>query len=201
MGRYQRHDRFFRKAHEQGLPSRAAFKIEELIERFKLVRPGDYVVDLGCAPGGWMAVLARATGERGRLVGIDLVQCAAPAANVTTVTGDIRDPAALRAAIAALGGAADVVASDLAPRLTGIAERDQENSRVLLEAALAAVRILLKPGGAMVAKVFMGGGFEVIRGLFEREFTRVEATRTKASRPGSAELYLVARGFHPFAAR
>jgi 23S rRNA (uridine2552-2'-O)-methyltransferase len=196
MARYQPHDKFYRKAREQGLPSRAAFKLEEILGRFHMLYPGARVVDLGCAPGGWIALLSRAAGIEGRVVGVDLASCAAPYPNVITLTGDVRDRAVRAAVGEKLGGLADLVTSDLSPKLTGIKERDQARSAELLETALEFARAILKPDAAMIAKLFMGGEFTQTRGLFERHFARVEVVRTRASRPGSAELYLVARGFH-----
>jgi 23S rRNA U2552 (ribose-2'-O)-methylase RlmE/FtsJ len=297
MARYDPRDKFYRKARAAGLPSRAAFKIEELIARFKLVRPGARVADLGCAPGGWLAILTHAVGPNGRVVGVDIDQCAAPGPNVVTITGDIRD-AAVRAqvanllvnaavrqavapsvaagsaiatsgaarvatsggsAVATSGGSAvatsgtapaanssaapvatsgtalgaeeakqsdrltsavgaiarcgeatasvevgarqlavaDLIASDLSPKLTGIADRDQARSAELLTIALEFAGVVLRPGGAMIAKVFMGGEFEDLKRKFDRAFDKVEVTHTRASRPGSSELYLVARGFRP----
>lgn len=193
MARYQPHDKFFRKARAQGLPSRAAFKLEELTARFKLVRAGARVADLGCAPGGWLAILAQAAGPSGRVIGVDLSRCTIAAPNVTVITGDIRDAAVQAAVAEALGGPLDLITSDLSPKLSGIAERDQAQSLELLLSALAFARATLKPGGAMVAKVFMGAGFEELTPIFRRAFARVELTRTKATRPGSSELYLVAR--------
>jgi 23S rRNA (uridine2552-2'-O)-methyltransferase len=195
MARYDPHDKFYRKARAAGLPSRAAFKLEELIARFKLARADACVIDLGCAPGGWLAILARAVGSNGRVVGIDLDECRAPASNVVTIAGDIRD-AAIRAEVAArLGGAADLITSDLSPKLTGIADRDQARSAELLTIALDLARGgVLKPNGAMIAKLFMGGEFVEIKRAFEHAFDKVEIAHTKASRPGSSELYLVARG-------
>jgi 23S rRNA (uridine2552-2'-O)-methyltransferase len=195
MARYQPRDRFYRKAHESGLPSRAAFKLEELLARFKLVDEGGRVIDLGCAPGGWLAILAHMVGIGGRVVGVDFVTCPKGAANVVTIAGDVADPAVRLKVAQALGSAADLVTSDLAPKLSGIAERDQAKSQELVEAALALARMMLKPGGAMIVKVFMGPGFKDLRTLLAGDFTRVEAVRTQASRPGSSELYLVARGF------
>src|SRR5258708_919346 len=195
MARYDRPDKFYRKARAAGLPSRAAFKLEELLARFKLVRAGACVIDLGCAPGGWLAILARAVGSNGRVVGIDLAECRAIAPNVMTIAGDIRD-AAMRIEVAArLGGGADLITSDLSPKLSGIADRDQARSTELLTIVLEFAGAVLKPGGAMIAKVFMGGEFVGIKSAFERAFDKVEITHTKASRPGSSELYLVARGF------
>jgi 23S rRNA (uridine2552-2'-O)-methyltransferase len=205
MAKYEPHDSFYRKARERGLPSRAAFKIEELLARFRLVRPGARVVDLGCAPGGWLSMLAAAVGAQGRVVGIDLVACPAGAANVATITADIRDLAknlaSVAAVTAALGGPADLVTSDLAPKLSGVAERDQARMLELALAALECSRVLLRPGGAMVVKLFMGGDCDQAVAAFARDFAQVERTRTRASRPGSSELYLVARGFRAAAAR
>jgi len=237
MARYDPHDKFYRKARAAGLPSRAAFKIEELIARFKLVRPGARVADLGCAPGGWLAILSRAVGPHGRIVGIDLDQCAAPGTNVLTIAGDFRDPV-VRAQVASLladaplranqsahpsaaasahsaaslnasaaasarpvevavpsGAVADLITSDLSPKLTGIADRDQARSAELLTIALEFAAGVLKPGGAMIAKLFMGGEFEDLKRKFDRAFDKVEIAHTRASRPGSSELYVVARGF------
>jgi 23S rRNA (uridine2552-2'-O)-methyltransferase len=195
MARYEPHDKFYRKAREQGLKSRAAFKLEEIIERFKLVREGARVIDLGCAPGGWLVILARAVGARGRVVGVDLTACQSSAPNVVTIAGDVRD-AAVRDAIAKnAGGPADLVTSDLAPKLSGIRERDQALALELLITALEFARAQLRPGGAMVAKVFMGEGFDEIRASFVRAFDKVEIVRTRATRPGSSELYVVARSF------
>ena len=195
MARYHHRDRFYRKANQLGLPSRAAFKLEELLTRFKLVGEGDRVVDLGCAPGGWLAILARVVGSRGMVVGIDLAVCPRAAANVITIDGDVAD-AEIRLKVAeALGGAADLVTSDLAPKLCGIVARDQAKSQELLEAALSLAHPLLKPGGAMIAKVFMGPGFKEMRTLFAGDFARLDTVRTSATRPGSSELYLVARSF------
>src|SRR5262245_7825635 len=115
MPRYQPHDKFYRRAREEGLPSRAAFKLDELLTRFRLVRKGARVLDLGCAPGGWLAILSRAVGEQGRAVGIDLVACAGIGSNVVTLVGDIQQLATRAALREALGGPADLVTCDLAP--------------------------------------------------------------------------------------
>lgn len=201
MARYEPQDKFYHKARAQGLPSRAAFKLEEILARFKLVRAGARVVDLGCAPGGWLAILRQAVGEHGRVVGVDLSASASIGANVVTIAGDIRDAATGATVMRALGGAADLVTSDLAPKLTGIAERDQALSFELIKSALDFASAVLKPGGAMVAKLFMGSSFDEVRTCFERRFARVEVVRTRASRAGSAELYLVAQNFCPGSSR
>jgi 23S rRNA (uridine2552-2'-O)-methyltransferase len=192
VARYEPHDKFYRKAKAKGLPSRAAFKIEELLARVRL-SAGARVVDLGCAPGGWLAILARAVGSNGRVVGIDLARCAGFGPSVETIVGDIRDPALAAAVKEKLGGAADLVTSDLSPKLTGIRERDEAQFEALADAALAIAAATLKPGGAMIAKLFMGGAFKEVVARFESHFGRVEVTRVKATRPGSSELYLIAR--------
>jgi 23S rRNA (uridine2552-2'-O)-methyltransferase len=195
MATYQPHDKYYRKARARGLVSRAAFKIEEIIARSKLVPRDARILDLGCAPGGWLVILARAVGPKGRVVGVDLAHCANPPPPAVAIVGDITDPATGERAIAALGGPADLVTSDLAPKLSGITARDEAQSEQLLSAARNFASRALKPGGAMVAKVFMGGDFKQMIEQFKRDFEQVEVTRTAATRPGSAELYVVARGF------
>ncbi len=195
MATYRPHDHFFQKAREKGLPSRAAFKLEELLERYRLARAGSHVVDLGCAPGGWLAILSRAVVPGGQVIGVDLVACRAACANVRVVTGDIRAPGVREQVADLLGGRAHLVTSDLAPKLSGIVDRDRAQMEELLETALAFSRAVLRPRGAMVAKVFMGPGLEDLIARFKEHFGRVEVARTRASRPGSAELYIVARDF------
>ncbi len=194
MAKYEPQDRFYRKAREKGLPSRAAFKIEELLHRLRLAR-GARVLDLGCAPGGWLAILGRAVGPEGRVVGVDIVACREFPPPVVTLVGDIRDETLPARLIEALGGQADLVTSDIAPKLTGIAERDEAQVAELVEAALQAARRTLKRGGAMIVKVFMARGFKEILSRFEAAFGNVEVTRARATRPGSSELYVIARDF------
>ncbi len=201
MATYEPHDRYFHKARERGLPSRAAFKIEELIARKNIARRGSRIVDLGCAPGGWLAILASVVGPSGRVAGVDLQRCANLPAGVVTIVGDIREPAVAEQAAAAVGGRADLVTSDLSPKLSGIAPRDEARSRELLEAALEFARAVLRPGGAMIVKVFMGERFKESVESLASNFDSVEVTRTAATRRGSSELYLVMRGFKPKEAR
>jgi 23S rRNA (uridine2552-2'-O)-methyltransferase len=195
---YEPHDKFYRKARERGLPSRAAFKIEEIIARNRLVVAGSSarIVDLGCAPGGWLAILVAAAGVGGRVVGVDLAQVKNPPAGAIAIVGDILDAAVTARVQNELGGGADLVTSDLAPKLTGIAARDEVRSRELIDSALSFAATILKPGAAMVTKLFMGAEFKDIVDSFKRHFGKVEVTRTKASRPGSSELYIIAREFH-----
>ena len=195
MPTYEPHDKFYRKARALGLPSRAAFKIEEIIARNRLVVRGARIVDLGCAPGGWLAILVAAAGANGRVVGVDLAQVKNPPAGAIAIVGDILDPTVAARVQRELGGRADLVTSDLAPKLAGIAARDEARSRELIDCAVGFAITMLKPGAAMVAKLFMGAQFKDIVDSFKRPFGTVEVTRTKASRPGSSELYIVAREF------
>jgi len=192
---YEPHDKFYRKARALGLPSRAAFKIEEIIARNRLLARDARIVDLGCAPGGWLAILVAAAGAGGRVVGVDLAQVKNPPAGAITIVGDILDPTVAARVQSELGGRADLVTSDLAPKLTGIAARDEARCRELIDSALGFAITMLRPGGAMVVKLFMGAQFKDIVDSFKRHFGNVEVTRTKASRPGSSELYIVAREF------
>ena len=195
MPTYEPHDKFYRKARAMGLPSRAAFKIEEILARKRLIPKDARIVDLGCAPGGWLAILAKNVGAGGRVVGVDLAPVKNPPAGAITIVGDILDASVIARVTNELGGRADLVTSDLAPKLTGIAARDEAQSRELIDAALAFAVSILAPKGAMVVKLFMGAEFKDVVDGFKRHFGTVEVARTKASRPGSAELYIVARDF------
>jgi 23S rRNA (uridine2552-2'-O)-methyltransferase len=194
MARYEPRDKFYRQAREKGLPSRAAFKIEELLAKIKI--PSDArVIDLGCAPGGWLAILGRVIGDKGRVIGIDLAPCGNFGASVETIVADIRDPALPALLKEKLGRYADIVTSDLSPKLTGIREHDDAQFEELIDAAMTTARATLKPGGTMIAKLFMGGAFKEILGRVEKSFASVDVTKVKATRPGSSELYVIARGF------
>ncbi len=195
MATYEPRDKYYRKAREQGLPSRAAYKIEELIARIKLP-PDARVIDLGCAPGGWLAILGAAVGKNGRVIGIDLAACKGFGASVGTIVADIRDTKLPDIIKEKLGRPADLLTSDLAPKLTGIRDRDNAQFEELIEAALMIASRTLKPGGTMIAKLFMSGTFQEIHARFEENFAKVDVTRVKATRPGSSELYIIARGFH-----
>ena len=174
--------------------SRAAFKLDELARG--LIDPGNRVVDLGCWPGGWLQIASRIVGPRGRVVGVDLVEPPGLALeNLRVIVGDASRPETLVAIRHALEGPADVVLSDMAPKISGIRDRDQAEAETLALAAIAGAREILRPGGNFVCKVFMGPSYERIvsevRALFQTTATR----RPDASRRGSSELYLVAKGF------
>ena len=193
----QLNDPYVAEARRLGYRSRAAFKLIELDERFRLLLPGRRVVDLGCAPGGWTQVAVERVGVRaGRsvVVGIDLTETA-PMAGAAILRADIHDPAVTAAIKAALGGLADLVLSDMAPAATGHAATDHLRIVALAEAAFAVASEVLKPGGAFVAKVFQGGAEGALLAELKRAFAEQRHAKPPASRAESAETYVIAKGF------
>ncbi len=190
----QRHvnDAYVRRAREEGFRSRAAYKLQEIDAKEKLLRPGSRVVDLGGAPGGWSQVAAAKVGRSGRVVAVDLLDIA-PISGVTVLRGDFREPEVRRAVQAALGGAADVVLSDLSPNLSGIASVDQANATRLAGLAMEFSRDALKPNGVFLVKVFQGESFAELLTAMRSAFASVATRKPKASRDDSRETYLLAR--------
>lgn len=193
---YQRKDAHYRRAKAEGFRARSAYKLAELDRRYRLLRHGDRVVDLGAWPGGWLQVAAERVGPSGRVVGLDLTPIdALPARHVEVVAGDVRDRAVVAAIVARLGGPADVVLSDLAPKLTGIRDADEAHAAELVTAVIDALPALLAPGGRAVVKLFMSGAYAANLAAVRAVFADVRTTRPEATRRGSAELYVVATGF------
>jgi 23S rRNA (uridine2552-2'-O)-methyltransferase len=193
----QRSDPYVAAAHRAGYRSRAAFKLIELDDRFRLLRRGMRVVDLGAAPGGWTQVAAARTGSdkgTGLVVSLDLAEIA-PIAGAILIRGDLRDPTSADAVCAALGGLADLVLSDMAASSTGHAATDHLRIVALAEAAFDFAASILAPGGAFVVKVFQGGAEGMLLTELKGAFAELRHAKPKASRPESAETYLVARGF------
>jgi 23S rRNA (uridine2552-2'-O)-methyltransferase len=187
-------DPYVKMAQQQGLRSRSAFKLIELQEKYHLVRPGMTVVDLGAAPGGWCQVILPLVGETGRVIGLDILQME-PLAGVEFICGDFTEDEPLQALEAALEGrAVDLVLSDMAPNISGMAATDQARSMYLAELALEFVRDHLKPGGDYVVKLFQGSDFDVYVREVRALFDKVQVRKPKASRPRSREVYLLARG-------
>ena len=166
----------------------------ELDEKFRLLKPGARVVDLGCAPGGWIQVALKAVGDRGRVVGLDLLPVD-PVPGATIFQGDFQDQAAEKQVEDALGGRADLVLSDMAPNTTGHAATDHLRIMGLAELALDFALRVLAPGGAFAAKVFQGGSEKAFLDTLKARFTQVRHAKPPASRKDSAELYVVATGF------
>ena len=191
---YRRKDAFYRRARAAGYRARSAYKLAELDDRFRLLRREDFVVDLGAWPGGWLQVILERIGERGRVVGVDVVDIPPfGAPNVALVTGDVRDPGTVASVVDLLGRRADVVVSDLSPKLTGVRATDDARFGELVTATLDALPSLLRPGGRLLLKLFMGPEHERILARLRQRFDEVRITRPEATRRGSAELY--AAGF------
>ncbi|WP_334165154.1 RlmE family RNA methyltransferase [Phenylobacterium sp.] len=188
----QINDPFAAKARALGYRSRAAFKLEEIDDRFKLLKPGARVVDLGLAPGGWTQLAL----QRGvtQVAGVDLLPVdPLPPAHILQM--DFTDPACGPKLIELLGGPPDVVLSDMAPNTVGHRQTDHLRIVGLIEAAAEFAIAVLKPGGAFVAKAFQGGETAQLIGELKRHFTEVRNVKPKASRADSSEVYLVATGF------
>ncbi len=188
----QINDPFAAKARAEGYRSRAAFKLIELDDKLKLIKKGMRVLDLGCAPGGWLQV-ARQRGIT-QLVGVDLLDVD-PISGVEILKMDFTDPACGPALIAALGGPPDLILSDIAPNTVGHKQTDHIRIVGLIEAAADFTFEVLKPGGAFVAKAFQGGETEGVLKLLRARFAKVQHIKPKASRAESSEVYLAATGF------
>jgi len=195
----QLNDPYVHAARREGWRSRAAYKLLELDERLGLLKPGQAVVDLGAAPGGWSQVAARAVGERGCVVAVDLLAME-PLPGVAVLLLDMTDPAADIQVRDALGGPADLVLSDMAPAATGHRATDHLRIVGLVEAAADFAIGVLRPGGGFVAKVWQGGADGQLLARLKRAFAQVRHVKPPASRKESAEVYLVASGFRGEAA-
>jgi 23S rRNA (uridine2552-2'-O)-methyltransferase len=192
---YERKDAFYHKAKREGYRARSAYKLLELNREFHILKPGNRVVELGSWPGGWVQVAAELVGNTGKVIGIDLVALAPlPQAHVVLVQGDATDAAQQERIRAVLGGPADVMLSDMAPKLSGIKEVDEARAMELCRAALACARSLLRPGGTLLLKVFMGAEHKRFLVELRTAFTTVKPTRPEATRKGSAETYVFATG-------
>jgi 23S rRNA (uridine2552-2'-O)-methyltransferase len=197
---YKPQDSYFKKAKQQGYRSRAAYKLIELQERFHLFRPGDLVVDLGAAPGGWLQVAARYVKPNGKVVGVDLQ----PIQNLndaflSVLQGDVQSEEVQQRIKELIGGRADSVISDLAPRLSGIRDADTARTLELNRVALEVASRLLRPGGALVIKSFVNEELQAFTLELKRHFRSVQRTRPEASRQGSSEFYYYGSGFLPAA--
>jgi 23S rRNA (uridine2552-2'-O)-methyltransferase len=190
---YRRKDAHYRRAQAVGYRARSAYKLIELDERYGILRPGDYAVDLGAWPGGWLQVIIERVGVTGCVVGVDRIAIAAlPAPNVHLLVGDVREPATATQVRELLGRPADVVLSDLAPKLTGVRATDGARWVELHRETLAHLPVLLRPGGRFLMKLFMQPEHEDLLRALRRSFREVRLTRPEATRRGSAELYVVA---------
>ena len=187
-------DTWVKRARTEGRRSRAAYKLEEIAGRDRLLGPGQVVVDLGAAPGGWSQVAADRVGPRGRVFAVDLLEMA-PMRGVTLLRGDFRDaPVAAELERALAGQKVDLVLSDMAPNLSGIPSSDQARMLELAELALDFALKHLKPQGNFLVKVFQGAGFEPFLKAVRSRFVSVAVRKPEASRSRSSEVYLLGKG-------
>ena len=184
-----------KQAQKDGYRSRSSYKLIQLNEKDRLIRPGMLVVDLGSAPGGWSQVAARLVGAKGRVLATDILPME-PLKNVDFIQGDFTEESVLKQVLDWLGGnQPDVVLSDIAPNISGIDSADQASSMYLVELALDMARQVLKPKGDFVAKVFQGVGSEDFLKDLRTSFDKVLIRKPAASRSRSREVYMVAKGF------
>ena len=190
-------DPFVKQAQKDGYRSRSAYKLVELNEKDRLIRPGMRLLDLGSAPGGWSQVAGKLVGDKGRVLATDILPMDA-LRNVDFIQGDFTEEAVVQQLLNWLGeGKFDLIISDIAPNITGIASADQASSIYFLELALDTVRKTLKPGATFVAKMFQGAGSDQYVKELRNHFEKVAIRKPAASRKESREVYLVAKGFKP----
>ncbi|MFQ5487979.1 MAG: 23S rRNA (uridine(2552)-2'-O)-methyltransferase RlmE [Gammaproteobacteria bacterium] len=190
-------DSYVKRAREEGYRSRAVYKLLEINERDRLLRPGMTVVDLGAAPGGWSQVATRLVGGKGQVIALDILPME-PLPGVDFIEGDFREQAVYDILLTKLAGRpVDLVISDMAPNISGMRAVDQPRSMYLVELAVDFSKEVLREGGGLVTKTFQGAGFqELVRDL-HRSYEKVVTRKPQASRARSRETYIVARGFRP----
>lgn len=188
-------DPYVKQAQKDGYRSRSSYKLIELNERDRLIRPGMLILDLGSAPGGWSQVAGHLVGEKGRVLATDILPME-PLKNVDFIQGDFREESVLNQILDQLNGSKpDLIISDIAPNISGIESADQASSIYLVELALDMARKVLKSKGNFVAKVFQGSGSEAYLKDLRTSFEKVSIRKPAASRPRSREVYVVAKGF------
>jgi 23S rRNA (uridine2552-2'-O)-methyltransferase len=191
----QEKDPYVQRARREGWRSRAVFKLEQIDQKERLLKPGMVCVDLGSAPGGWSQYVTEKLRGKARIIAVDLLPMDT-LPDVEFVQGDFREEDVFKRLLEAVGDSgADLVMSDMAPNISGTKVVDQPRSMYLVELALDMARRVLKPGGDFVCKVFQGEGFDAFVRDARNSFERVRVIKPKASRPGSREVYLVARNF------
>jgi 23S rRNA (uridine2552-2'-O)-methyltransferase len=188
-------DPYVKQAQRDGYRSRSSYKLIQLNEKDRLIRPGMLIVDLGAAPGGWSQVAAGLIAEQGMVLATDILPMD-PLRNVEFLQGDFTQEAVLEQLLQRLGGRqADLILSDMAPNISGIESADQAGAMYLVELALDFARRTLKPRGDFVAKVFQGSGSDVYLKDLRTSFDKVSIRKPAASRSRSREVYAVAKGF------
>jgi len=194
-GNYNHRDAWFLKAKKDGFAARSVYKLEEIDQKFRVLRAGEQVLDLGAAPGSWSQYASKKIGSSGRLVGIDLTPITLKLPNAHFIASDLRE-IDLKALCAELGLAQefDVIISDMAPKTTGIKSTDQARSLELCELALSVAEKHLKTGGHFVCKFFHSADFSALRDRMKKLFTKIEALKPDSTRKESKEIFMI--GFH-----
>jgi len=188
-------DEYVKRAQREGYRSRAAYKLMEIQQRDRLLKPGQTVVDLGAAPGGWSQMARHIVGAKGRVVALDILPMD-PLPDVDFIEGDFREAEVLQALRDLLqDDVVDLVISDMAPNVSGVSAVDQPRSIYLCELALEFARGVLRPGGSFLVKVFQGEGFDQYYKELHSSFEKVVTRKPKASRPKSREVYLLAGSY------
>lgn len=197
LGWLKRHvnDPYVKQAQKDGYRSRASYKLLEVQEKYKLIRPGMSVVDLGAAPGGWSQVTSRLIGGQGRLIASDILEMDS-IPDVTFIQGDFTQDSVLAQILEAVGNSqVDLVISDMAPNMSGTPEVDMPKAMFLCELALDLAERILKPGGNFVIKIFQGEGFDVYLKDARRKFDKIQMLKPDSSRGSSREQYMLAWGY------
>ncbi len=188
-------DEYVRLAQAQGYRSRAVFKLKEIQEKDKFIKPGMNVIDLGAAPGGWSQLVRPILGKKSKLVALDILPMDS-INGVEFIQGDFREDSVWQMLNSILeAGSIDIVLSDMAPNMSGNKAVDQPNSMYLAELSLETAKALLSKGGAFLVKVFQGEGFDAFHREVQNHFEKVVIRKPKASRPRSNEVYILGRGF------
>ena len=191
---YNPKDHYFKKAKKEGFLARSAYKLDEIQNKYRLIRPGDSVLDLGCAPGAWSQVILKIIGANGKLLGIDLKSVTLKSANAVFVQKDIF----LMQAEEFIHAPYDCIVSDMAPNTTGIVFRDQCLSEELCQKVIALSDEYLKPKGRLVMKLFQGPGSKQIENEVKKRFDSIQLLKPLSTRKESKEIFVIGLGKRPF---
>ena len=195
----RRRDAFYRKAKREGYRSRAVYKLKEIDRKFRILRRGQAVIDLGAAPGGWLQYVAETIGNKGTVIGVDIKEIAPlPYENVKTLKADVFQENIEKQILKLLGSKADVILSDLSPQISGVWEVDVARSVAICERVVELSRKLLKKNGKLVMKIFEGIDTKRILSLLKRDFSFIKLFKPAASRKKSSELYIICLGYRKF---
>ncbi|MEM2050628.1 MAG: RlmE family RNA methyltransferase [Thermoproteota archaeon] len=195
----RKRDPYFILSKKEGYRSRASYKLKQILDEYKLIRTGDIVLDIGCAPGGWLQVASEAVGETGLVIGVDVKKVEnLGLENTKTIILNVFDEGFVEKVLKESKSRFDAILSDLSPNMSGIYELDHARQIEMVERVIQLSKYLLKTGGSMVIKVFEGEGSDRVYKRVSRLFRFVKRVKPKASRKGSSEFYLVAKFFKGF---